>query len=128
DLAAASPAKHRRSHHRRFHRHEEPERPAGGLQPDERTTQARQGQDPRATAFRAGVDGNDPAARPGKPERFYLRKLPVLPGPRRGEDFDDDKRGAASDAQYRDAKISGERARIPSHFESGRIEKVEAGG
>ena len=65
-----------------------------------------------------GLDGNDAAARPGKPERLDLRELPVLPGPRGGEDFDDHQCGAASHAEHGDAQISGHRARNPRHFES----------
>src|SRR5204863_245909 len=107
---------------------EEPERPTGGLRPDERAAETGQGKDPRAAALGSWPDGDDAPTRPGKPERFHLRELPVLPGPRRGENVDDHQRRTAPDAQHRDAKISGKRPRVPRHFESGRVEKIEGGG
>ena len=73
--APASSAQHRRPDHRRFHRHEEPQGPADGLQPDARAVEARQSQDARPAALVVRLDGDDAAARAGKPERFDLRKL-----------------------------------------------------
>ena len=89
-----------------------------GLFADEGAVEARQSQDPRPADLAARPDGNDPPARAGKPERFDLRELSVLSGARGGEDLDDDQRGIAPHPQYRDAQISGRRARIPRDFES----------
>ena len=126
--AAIAPAQRRRPDHRRFHRHEEPERSADGLHLDEGAVEAGQSQNARPSALRPRPDGDDAAARAGKPERFDLRKLPLLPGPRRGEDVHDDERGAASHAEHRHAQISGQRARFPGDFESGRVEAIEGRG
>ncbi len=75
--------------HRRLHRHEEPQGPAGRLQPDERPAASRQGQDARASDLAARPHGNDPPARAGKPHRFHLRAVPVLQRTRSREKRDD---------------------------------------
>jgi len=110
-----------------FHRHEEPQRPADGLQPDERATEARQGQDARAAHFLSRFDGNDAAARSGKSKRHHLPKLSLLRRARRGENFDDHERGTAPHPQYGDAEISGHDPRNPRHFKSRRAEAIERG-
>ena len=55
-----------------FHRHEEPQGPAVGLQSDEGTAETRQGQDLCASHFVARSNGNDPPTGPGKFERHHL--------------------------------------------------------
>ena len=80
-----------------------PQRSADGLQLDEGAAEARQSQDPRPAPLRARPDGNDAATRAGKFKRFDLRKLPVLPGPRRGQNLYDDQRRAAPHSEHRDA-------------------------
>ena len=55
-----------------------------GLHPDAGAAEARQSQDARPADLVARPDGDDAAARAGKPERFNLRKLPVLRRPRPG--------------------------------------------
>ena len=67
-------AQHRRPDHRRLHRHEEPQGSADGLQLDEGAAETRQSQDARPAALGARPDGDDAAARAGKPERFDLSK------------------------------------------------------
>ena len=73
-------AQRRRSDHRRFHRHEEPQGSAARLQFDEGTAETRQSENACSADLAARSDGDDAAARAGKPERYDLRKLPVLRG------------------------------------------------
>ncbi len=120
-------AQHRRFDHRRFHRHEEPPRSADGLQFNEGAIETRQGQDTRASALRAWAHGDDAATRPGKSERFHLRKLSLLPRARTGQNADDDERGTAPHAQCDHAEISGQRARDSRDRESGSPKAVETG-
>ncbi len=98
DRAPASAAQHRWPDHRRLHRHEEPQGPADGLQPDARTAEARQGQDARPADFVVRLDGDDAAARAGKPERFDLSELSLLRRPRHGQNHHEHERGSASRA------------------------------
>src|SRR5581483_6284101 len=107
DRAPASLAQYRWPDHSRFHRHEEPQRPAGSLRLDEGAAQSRQGQDTYSPNFTARPDGDDPPTSAGKLERHDLRKLSLLQRARRRQDFHDHERGIASDSQYRHAQISG---------------------
>src|SRR4029434_9249933 len=78
DRAPASLTQYRWPDHSRFHRHEEPERPAGSLQFDEGAAQSRQSQDTCSPYFTARPDGDDPSKSAGKPERHDLRELLLL--------------------------------------------------
>ena len=97
-------------------------------QPDEGTAEARQGQDARPADFAARPDGDDAAARAGKPERFDLSELPLLRRPRHGQDHHDHERGSASRPERGHAQIPGHDSRHSSDPESRRPEAPEGGG
>jgi ribonuclease G len=74
----------------------------GGLvQGHQGASQARQGQDPSAPDFPGWPDGNDPPAPQRIAAGLHVRTLPVLPGPRAGEDADDHVRGNPAPLEHR---------------------------
>ncbi len=83
-----------------------------GLRPDEGAAQARQIQDARPADLADGPDGNDPPAGAGKPEFVGVRAVPVLPGPRQGEERDEHERGTPARAQRDHAQAPGNGARV----------------
>ena len=89
---------------------------------------ARQVENTRLTHFRIRLDGNDPPARAGKPQRLGLHAVSVLPGPRQGQEQHEHERGTPARAQLHHAQAPGNGARTQGDGASRSAPAVAHGG